>query len=254
MNKKGINPTKPIAPQVRKAAEGGAKNYKCILFDLDHTLWDYETNSREALSEIYLQFGLKGKGITNELDFLRAFYIVNNELWNNYDRGLLHRDAIRLDRFHKILLELGVDDYEMSLKISGEYLAHSPKKKNLIEGCKETLDYLFPKYPMVIVTNGFDEIQSTKLSSSGIAHYFKDVVTSARAGHKKPAKEIFEFALRENKVAPHEAIMIGDNLLTDIAGAKNASVDTVFFNPNKLEHPSVADFEIASLTELMNFL
>src|SRR5207248_493477 len=111
-------------------------------------------------------------------------------------------------RFHRILTAHGVDDYEMSLKFSAEYLEHSPKKKNLIDGCKETLDYLYPKYPMMIVTNGFDEIQSTKLSSSGIMHYFKDIVTSARAGHKKPAKEIFEFALRENNFESHEAIMI----------------------------------------------
>ncbi len=190
----------------------------------------------------------------SEPDFLQTFYVVNNELWDQYDRGQLHRDVIRLERFHKILLAHGVDDYELSLKLSAEYLEHSPKKKNLIEGCKETLDYLLPKYPMVIVTNGFDEIQSTKLSSSGIAPYFKDVVTSARAGHKKPAKEIFEFALRENNFAPHEAIMIGDNLLTDIAGARNASVDTVFFNPNKIKHQTTVDFEIASLPELMNFL
>ncbi len=104
------------------------------------------------------------------------------------------------------------------------------------------------------MTNGFDEIQSTKLQSSGIDHYFKDMVTSARAGHKKPAKEIFEFALAENNVQAHEAIMIGDNLLTDIAGAKNAGVATVFFNPNKVSHQSTVDYEIETLHELANFL
>src|SRR5882724_11259877 len=167
---------------------------------------------------------------------------------------MIHRDVIRKDRFHKILIALGVDDYEMSLKFSDEYLRHSPKKKNLIEGCKKTLDYLHPKYPMVIVTNGFDEIQSTKLSSSGIDHYFKSIVTSARAGYKKPSKEIFEFALRENNVSPTEAIMIGDNLLTDIAGARNASVDTVFFNPNKVKHDSEVNYEIETLMELRKIL
>lgn len=231
-----------------------AKNYKCILFDLDHTLWDYETNSREALSELYVQFGLKERGILSEPDFLQTFYIINNELWDLYDRGLLHRDVIRNERFHRILKVHGVDDYEMSLKFSSEYLEHSPKKKNLMEGCKETLDYLLPKYPMVIVTNGFDEIQSTKLSSSGIQHYFKDVVTSARAGHKKPAKEIFQFALQENDIESHEAIMIGDNLLTDIAGARNASIDTVFFNPNGIEHQTIVNYEIETLRDLKNFL
>ncbi len=230
------------------------KKYKCILFDLDHTLWDYEANSREALSELYVLFNLKERGILIEERFLQAFYVINNELWDLYDRGSLHRDIIRNERFHRILLTLGVDDYPMSLKISDEYLQHSPKKKNLIHGCRETLEYLLPKYPMVIVTNGFDEIQSTKLSSSGIAPYFKSVVTSARAGHKKPAKEIFEFALHENNCSASEAIMIGDNLLTDIAGAKNALVDTVFFNPSKIEHQSNVDYEISSLPELMNFL
>ena len=227
--------------------------YKCLLFDLDHTLWDYETNSRESLSELYNEFGLKNRGV-NELQFLDTFYVVNNELWDLYDRGLLHRDVIRNERFHKILTTLGVDDYKMSLDFSNEYIAQSPKKKNLMEGCVQTLDYLRPKYPMVIVTNGFDEIQSTKLASGGIEHYFKSIVTSARAGHKKPAKEIFEFALQENNAAPHEAIMIGDNLLTDIAGASNANIDTVFFNPNKVKHDTRVNYEIESLRELMNFL
>ncbi|MBI1768941.1 MAG: noncanonical pyrimidine nucleotidase, YjjG family [Bacteroidetes bacterium] len=227
--------------------------YKCLLFDLDHTLWDYETNSREALSELYLDFGLNKKGIEEE-KFLETFYVINNELWDQYDRGLLHRDVIRHERFHRILLALGVNDYDMSIRLSHEYIAESPKKKNLIEGCKQALDYLHPKYPMVIVTNGFDEIQSTKLMSSGIDHYFKSIVTSARAGHKKPAREIFEFALRESNVAPTQAIMIGDNLLTDIAGAENANIDTVFFNPNEIQHSKNINFEIKTLTELTNFL
>ncbi|HLZ16597.1 MAG TPA: YjjG family noncanonical pyrimidine nucleotidase [Cyclobacteriaceae bacterium] len=227
--------------------------YKCILFDLDHTLWDYETNSREALSELHVQFGLDNRQI-NEADFLRAFYKINNELWDLYDRGLLHRDVIRSQRFHQILMALGVDDYALSLRLSDEYLERSPKKKNLMEGCRATLDYLLPKYPMVIVTNGFDEIQSTKLISSGIDHYFRAIVTSARAGHKKPAPEIFEFALREHQVQPGDAIMIGDNLLTDMAGAKNASVDTVFFNPNKIQHQTPVDYEIETLSQLKNFL
>jgi len=130
------------------------KKYKCILFDLDHTLWDYETNSREALSELYRQFGLGGRGV-HEPDFLQTFYVINNELWDLYDRGLLHRDVIRNERFHRILMAHGVDDYPMSLQFSHAYLENSPKKKSLMDGCVETLDYLLPKYSMVIVTNGF---------------------------------------------------------------------------------------------------
>jgi putative hydrolase of the HAD superfamily len=107
---------------------------------------------------------------------------------------------------------------------------------------------------MTIVTNGFEEIQYTKMESAGITSYFKNVVTSARAGHKKPAKEIFEFALSEAGFGPHEAVMIGDNLLTDIGGAHNASVDTVFFNPNKINHEEKPRYEIHDLKQLMDIL
>ena len=88
------------------------------------------------------------------------------------------------------------------------------------------------------------------MASSGITHYFKSVVTSARAGHKKPAKEIFEFALAENGFQAADAIMIGDNLLTDIAGARNASIATVFFNPNRISHQEKVNYEIQDLLEL----
>jgi putative hydrolase of the HAD superfamily len=207
------------------------KKYEVVLFDLDHTLWDYETNSRETLIELFHHYKLGKRGV--ELSsFLKSFSRINTELWDLYDKGLLHRDVIRLHRFEKILLEVGVDDQPLSLQLSSDYIEHSPKKPNLIEGAKETLDYLFPKYPMVIVTNGFDDVQATKLQCSGIIGYFKGVVTSARAGYKKPAKEIFEFALQENNALAQDAVMIGDNLHTDIAGAVNANIDAVHFDLN----------------------
>lgn len=149
---------------------------------------------------------------------------------------------------------MGIDNYDLSLKLSDEYVDKSPKKSTLMPNAIETLNYLHPRYPMTIVTNGFDEIQSTKLASSGITSYFKSIVTSARAGHKKPAKEIFEFALAESGFESHETLMIGDNLLTDIGGARNASLDTVFYNPNKIKHKEQTRFEIHDLKELRDIL
>ena len=228
--------------------------YKCILFDLDHTLWDYETNSSETLHELFHQHKLNEKGINSFSDLYKTFVEINTNLWDQYDTGKIHRDVIRYERFHKILLALGVDDYDLSLHLSNDYVSESPKKGALMPNAIEILDHLTAKYPLCIITNGFEEIQSTKLASSCITHYFKSVVTSARAGHKKPAKEIFEFALAENGFRASEAIMIGDNLLTDIAGARNASIDTVLFNPNKIAHQEKVDYEIRDLLELKNII
>lgn len=230
------------------------KSYRSILFDLDHTLWDYETNSTETLHELYHDHKLVEVGIPTIDDFLKKFVSINTHLWTLYDTGQIHRDVIRYERFHKIMLEMGIDNYDLSLKLSNEYVDKSPKKGTLMPNAIEILDYLHPRYPMTIVTNGFDEIQSTKLASSGITSYFKSIVTSARAGHKKPAKEIFEFALAESGFESHETVMIGDNLLTDIGGARNASLDTVFYNPNKVSHQEQTHYEIHDLKELKDIL
>jgi putative hydrolase of the HAD superfamily len=230
------------------------KSYRSILFDLDHTLWDYETNSTETLHELFYEHKLAEIGVPTIAEFLKTFVTVNTHLWELYDLGKISRDVIRYDRFHKIMLHMGIDNYELSLKLSDDYVEKSPKKGTLMPNAIEILEYLHPRYPMTIVTNGFDEIQSTKLASSGITSYFKSVVTSARAGHKKPAKEIFEFALSESGFYSHETLMIGDNLLTDIGGARNAALDTVFYNPNKISHQEYTHYEIHDLNELKDIL
>ena len=230
------------------------RSYRCILFDLDHTLWDFETNSHQTLLELYHHYNLENLGVSSFGAFYGTFVEINTKLWELYDLGKITREKIRFERFHGILEKLGVQDTDLSLRLSDEYVAQSPKKSGLIANALEVLDYLHPRYPMTIVTNGFEEIQYTKMESSGLTSYFKNVVTSARAGHKKPAKEIFEFALTEGGFEAHEAVMIGDNLLTDIGGAHNASVDTVFFNPNKISHNEKPHYEIHDLKQLMNIL
>ncbi|MFZ5970862.1 MAG: YjjG family noncanonical pyrimidine nucleotidase [Bacteroidota bacterium] len=230
------------------------KEYKCIFFDLDHTLWDYETNSQESLNELYERYQLSQLGTAPFSQFYQHFVRVNTHIWHQYDRGEIHRDVIRNERFHRVFKEAGLDNYDLSLQFSADYIEESPRKSALVPHALEILQYLKEKYPLVIITNGFEEIQGTKLKSSGITHYFDGVVTSARAGHKKPAKEIFEFALKEHGFQSHETIMVGDNLTTDIAGARNAAIDQVFFNPGRLPHEEKVDYEIQSLRELTYIL
>lgn len=230
------------------------KAYKCIFFDLDHTLWDYETNSCETLDELFRFYNLANSGISDCSSFQQQFKKINLYLWNLYDNGMIDSEVIRKERFKMILEHFNIVDEKLCLNLSTDYLNTCPKKGTLVPNALETLDYLAGKYSMTVVTNGFEEIQNIKLSSGNLHRFFDHVVTSQKAGHKKPSREIFEFAMKANSIESHEAIMIGDNLVTDIGGAINASIDSVFYNPALIGHNVNVKHEINNLVELQNIL
>jgi len=230
------------------------KSYKCIFFDLDHTLWDYETNSRETLAELYDQYALKQKGVTTVEAFQDRFREVNTKLWDLFDRGEIKSEVIREQRFKQILEPFGAYNAKLSEDISVDYLNTCPKKGTLMPHAIEVLHYLKEKYTLTIITNGFEEIQNLKLTAGNLHPFFDHIVTSQRAGHRKPSREIFEFALKNNASEKHEAIMIGDNPVTDIGGAMNAEIDTVLFNPEQVNYDVEVHYEINSLDELRRIL
>jgi putative hydrolase of the HAD superfamily len=231
------------------------KKFSCIFFDLDHTLWDFEKNSEETLLELFNEHALAEKGVTSFKDFHHQFKKINAELWHLYDHGRITSEVIREQRFKQILAAFNVHNQDLIQELSYQYLHTCPKKGHVIPGAIETLEYLQRcGYPLSIITNGFEEIQHMKLTSGKLTSYFSNVITSQQAGHKKPAREIFDYAMEINEVQAHEAIMIGDNLLTDIAGARNASIDTVYFNPDKVTHNEEVTLEIHQLSDLCHHL
>ena len=230
------------------------KKYKCIFFDLDHTLWDYETNSRETLQELFHEYELSQKGVTALEDFLVQFRKVNDDLWYRYDNGQIDSDVIRRERFKMILAPFRAYEEKLSDDLSRDYLHRCPQKGHLMPHAIEVLDYLSKEYRLAIITNGFEEIQHKKLGSGNLAHYFEHVVTSQKAGCRKPSRQIFECALKLQGITNEEAMMVGDNLITDIAGARNAAIDPVFFNAERIIHSAKPEREIHSLDELRSIL
>ncbi|HET8859495.1 YjjG family noncanonical pyrimidine nucleotidase [Marivirga sp.] len=226
--------------------------YKHIFFDLDHTLWDYERNSNEALSELFLKYQLSRLGITDLLHFNLSFEKINQSLWSDFNKNKISRDTIREQRFLRILGEFEIEDNDLSAKLSDEYLMLCPTKPHLMPFTFEVLDYLKENYSLHILTNGFNDVQNIKLQNSKLHSYFSTVVTSDSAGYKKPMSSIFKFAIDKAEARKEESIMIGDNLQTDIMGARNFGMDTVYYNPKKEKHKSSVTHEIDCLSQLKN--
>jgi putative hydrolase of the HAD superfamily len=224
-------------------------NKKHLFFDLDHTLWDYEANSRETLTELWSNYDLTSYGVS-EPDFLTQFEEVNNRLWDQYHRGEIGKDTIRNDRFRQIFDSLAASRVDSIIDIQEDYLSICPTKPYVIDGAIEILKELAPHYQLHIITNGFDEIQSTKLSCTGLVDFFDVIVTSGTAGFQKQQVQIFDFALQEASATANESVMIGDNPLSDIEGAADAGIAQIFYNPGALHCPVTPTAEIKSLREL----
>jgi putative hydrolase of the HAD superfamily len=168
--------------------------------------------------------------------------------------GLVDQNFIREERFSKVLSVLGVKNFSYSPELGEEYLFHCPRKTNLMPHTLETLDYLKSRYPMTIITNGFNEIQELKLTSSGIHEYFDLVITSGHTGYLKPHRSIFDFAIRHADACCSECIMIGDNPITDISGAKDAGIDQIYYNSRACLDQIEPTYKIGSLQELTMLL
>lgn len=229
---------------------GEINTYKHIFFDLDHTLWDYEKNSNEALEELFLKYQLNTMGISSSDEFNLCFEKVNSSLWNDYNKSKISRDGIREQRFLRILDHFEITDNDLSEKLSTEYLMLCPTKPHLMPFTLEVLDYLKENYQLHILTNGFNDVQKLKLEKSRLHSYFSTVVTSDSAGYKKPMTSIFKFAIDKAGARKKDSIMIGDNLQTDILGARNFGMDTIYFNPKKAKHKSSVTHEIDCLSQL----
>lgn len=229
--------------------------YKQVFFDLDHTLWDFETNSKEALEDLFNEFSLHERGIPDFSEFHQHYVVHNNKMWERLRKGFISREELHRKRMWLTLLDFKIGDEDLVNKMGEYYLQVLPTKTHLFPDTLQVLDYLEKKdYPMHLVTNGAAETQIKKITCSGIDHYFDKIITSETAGYLKPRREIFDFALHEARCNREDVLMVGDSLEIDIAGAQNAGIDQVYYNSVKPTDGIQPTFYIASLSELKEIL
>ena len=225
--------------------------YKHLFFDLDHTLWDFDANARATLEQLHLDLKLVDKGI-HDFDLFYKNYLQHNEvLWKRYRNGQIRQDELRIKRMWLTLLDFQVADEDLTRQLNELFLQLLPTRTILFPDTKEVLQYLTDKdYNLHLITNGFELTQHAKLRHSGLAVFFKHVITSEGSESLKPQKEIFDYALNKTGAKVEESIMIGDTLDVDILGAMNAGMDQVHVNYNGSEQNIQPTYTIKTLMEL----
>jgi putative hydrolase of the HAD superfamily len=231
------------------------KAYRHLFFDLDHTLWDFETNAHETLAQLFADYDLARHGLFTFAEFSQRYSEVNHALWRLYQSNKVTQQQLREVRFARTLTRLGLAEADVPTNISARFTDILPLKTAVFPHTHEVLGYLQAKgYRLHLITNGFEDMQRVKLASSKLTNYFEEVITSERSGHLKPDPRMFAHALARTGALATESLMVGDNLECDVLGAYNAGIDQVYFNPAKRRHFAQTTYEISCLSELRSIL
>ena len=223
--------------------------YKYLLFDLDHTLLDFDAAEDIALTQLLEEEGVE------DIQTYKDYYVpMNKALWKDLEQKKITKDALINTRFEKLFAHFGIEK-------DGSYLAERyqfflSKQGQIYLGVEDLLKNLIKQgYELYAATNGITYIQTGRLKQSGIAPYFKEIFISEQLHTQKPDAAFYEkIGARIPNFNKNHALMIGDSLSADIQGGNNAGIDTIWYNPHHLENKTQAQptYEVHSYKDLLD--
>lgn len=229
--------------------------YKYLLFDADHTLLDFNRDMEIAFRRMY-----SGAGLDRQLPFSRAvletYSRCNNRWWRRFEQGLCTKPELYRSRFIDFFAETGIEGADPD-QLHTLYFDALGETGSVFNGALELLAALSKHFEIYIVTNGNAVSQRTRLQNSGLMKYVRDYFISETAGAAKPDKRYFDYVLSHLPGAvPADCIVIGDSLTSDMLGAVNARMDSIWYNPGHAENPEhlPITYEAANYADILRIL
>ena len=217
---------------------------------MDDTLLDFHKAEAIAIRKTLAQLGIEPDEAA-----ISRYSAINTSLWKRLENGELTREQVLVQRFEILFSELGVDaDGNMAWQTYEQFLSDG---HYFISGAPELLETLHSKYNLYLASNGTASVQDSRIESSGIARYFKEIFISQRVGFDKPHRSFFEHCFKSIPAfSKGETIIIGDSLSSDIRGANNAGIRACWFNPNKKprEEDILVHYEVTGLDQIPSLL
>jgi YjjG family noncanonical pyrimidine nucleotidase len=226
------------------------EKYRWALFDADHTLFDFDKASEEALSEV-----LEEHGESWEDGMYADYKRINVQCWTEHEQGLINRDTLVYERFRRYFQfrELDLDP----VATQKEYLRRLGTKPYLMPGAEEMMDLLQGKVKLGYITNGMTEVQRPRMEKIGWHKRFDVIVIAGEIGHSKPHFGYFDYVHQQiGRPDHHEVLVIGDSLTADIEGALSFGYHTCWYNPEQAACPLQPgpEFIISHLEEIRDIL
>lgn len=221
---------------------------KAVLIDIDDTIFDFEKCSKNSFLKTLEKFNLKFK----EEDF-SYFNKVNDILWTKQKLGeinikevFIKRDYL-MDKYFNLDIEKGLFN-DLFVKFLYDEI-------EMVDGIEDLLLYLSDKYKIFTASNGIFKMQENRLKKSNLYKYFDNIFVSDKIGFEKPDKKFFQKIMDLTKFSNDDLIMIGDSIKSDIIGAKNSKIKSIYFNK---EDKKITDknftYQVKNLSEIKKIL
>lgn len=221
---------------------------KIILFDVDNTLMDFDECAKLAIKQTCNQ--------TDIADWKKVFetYLkINPTLWHKIELGELTRQDMYKTRWNTVFNHAGIS--ANGCEFEPLFLANLAKQSALIDGAKEILHYLRPKYTLCVASNAPYEQQLQRLQNAGIKQFFDLYFISEKIGFQKPSKQFFDFCFEKLENPPkQDVIIIVDSVSADVTGGKNYGIATCWFDRHCTGQHVDADFCIDKLQQIKDIL
>ena len=225
--------------------------YKFLLFDLDHTLLDFDTAEDVALTQL-----LKEEGVADIQSYKDYYVPMNKSLWKDLEEKKITKQELVNTRFSKLFSHFGIE--KDGVYLSERYQFYLAQQGQVFSGAMELLDSLLDRgYELYAATNGITTIQTGRMAQSGLAPYFNQVFISEQLQTQKPDALFYEkIGQQIAGFSKEKTLMIGDSLTADIQGGNNAGIDTIWYNPHHLENHTQAQptYKVHSYQDLLDCL
>ncbi|MGN1163580.1 MAG: YjjG family noncanonical pyrimidine nucleotidase [Candidatus Ornithospirochaeta sp.] len=214
-----------------------------LLFDADQTIWNFNETERISLSLLFSSLGLDDTKETRD-----AYEEGNLWCWDAFEKGVITLEELETMRMALFFRNLGrnEDDAPSAAERYARFLSENAV---MLSGAEEMLRSL-SDYPKALVTNGLARVQRGRIKDTGIDKYFTHIFISQEMGVHKPMKEFFETVLATIGEDKDNCIVIGDSEKSDIQGAVNSGIRSIYYSPSGKISPK-ATWSVSSYSEMV---
>jgi HAD superfamily hydrolase (TIGR01509 family) len=230
---------------------------RALLFDLDDTIVRESAGDENLWAELCDAFAARAG--TDAPALHRAVLAARDWFWDDpvrEKRGRLAMPWARRAVAEQAFRRLGLRNLAVAHALGDAFTRTRSERMHFFPGARETLLELRARgHALALLTNGGALFQREKIARFELAPLFDIVLVEGELGFGKPDPRVFERALRALGAEPYEALMTGNDLRSDVLGAKRAGVRAVWVDHERAGVPASApvqpDRVVSAIAELL---